>query len=147
MRIYLLLIASTFLFSCIEENELHDVFPINLLNANSSKVWVLSESNDPNEDVVPLVKEYRKCIIFYENNSFREQDLIYLGSNKGAIGKYTIDEDDNGEYILILYYPNQNQEPIQFQIQKIGNTQLVLQKENDKGNLTIWVFQTLNPPY
>jgi len=130
------------LSSCTSENTLLNSFPIQLLHGNSAKVWVISKSSNPNDKDVAAVNNYRKSFIFYSNQSFREQELIHLGSQEGFIGSYTVDEDNHGEITLNLRY--NNNEYSSFIIQSISNTSLSLMKLQE-GHDT-WEFKSLKPP-
>lgn len=146
MRYFILFIASLFLFSCVEENELDALFPTHLFNANSSKVWILSESTDLEFASVPETIAFRTCFIFFDNRSFREQELINLGSTKGEVGKYNIKEDMKGDYILYLYYSNSDKESLRFTIRKIERKELKIQRDVDSYSPAIWTLNTLEPP-
>lgn len=141
MKYLILLIAPLLLYSCINEDALKTNFPIYSLHGNSAKVWVLSASSPPNDKNVRAMDEYRKCFIFYANDRFREQELIHLGSTKGYIGKYRIDEDQNGNTVLKLYYANQENK--HFVVESISDISLSLYHE--KTQVT-WKFKSLTPP-
>lgn len=123
-----------------------DVFPSHLLNANSSKVWTLNYSDNLDADV-PSMEAYRTCFIFFENKNFREQELIHLGSSNGSVGKYSIDEDQEGNFILILHYSHEKRKTLRFVIQKLDNTKLVLEKIEDQTSNCRWDLNTLPPPF
>lgn len=147
MRSLILIIASTLLFSCINEKELHDVFPTHQLNANSSKVWILNQSDDPMVKDIPEMKAYRTCFILFDNYSFKKQKLIFLGSTKGSVGKYTIKKDRDENRILTFYYPEGEQQSLQLIIKKIGNTQLTLERKSNDDSYYTWEFNTMEAPF
>lgn len=121
---------------------MHNSFPIQLLNGNSAKVWVLSGSSNPEDKNIAAMEAYRKSFIFYSDLSFREQELIHLGSNEGAKGSYQINEDQNGDRVLRINYSNDDR--ASFRINAIENNRLTLQKLEDDE--TIWEFRSLKPP-
>lgn len=121
---------------------MHPNFPSHNLHANSAKVWILSKSSNFDEYLVPAMQEYRKTFIFFPNLSFREQELIHLGSDKGLIGSYKIEPDEQGEFVLILFY--QNGERAFYKVLSIKNDYLKL--EDLEGEHTVWELKTLSRP-
>lgn len=128
--------------SCINENTLYTSFPIQLLNGNSAKVWILTKSSDLNDKNITAMNDYRRSFIFYSNDKFREQELINLGSNKGLKGRFTIEEFIDGEIILNLEYSKG--EKAVFLIKEIKNNSLSL-LNLDGSNIT-WKLKSLKPP-
>jgi|SRR5690554_1762856 len=121
---------------------MHPNFPSHNLHANSAKVWILSKSSNFDEYLVPAMQEYRKTFIFFPNLTFREQELIHLGSDKGLIGSYKIETDEQGEFVLILFY--QNGERAFYKVLSIKNDYLKL--EDLEGEHTVWELKTLSRP-
>lgn len=142
MRKLVFIIQPLFLLACINENTLHSSFPAQSLHANSAKVWILSNSSKPNDNRITQMKAYRKTFTFYSNFSFREQELIHLGSNEGLIGKYKIEEDGTANFQLTLEYQAQQSE--RYTILNIGDDNLRLQ--DIEGDHTEWELETLKPP-
>jgi hypothetical protein len=130
------------LFACINENSLHPNFPSHNLHANSAKVWILSKSSNFDEYVVPAMRDYRKTFTFFPNLSFREQELIHLGTSEGVFGKYKIERDQQGDFVLILIY--ENGERAFYKVVRIKNDYLKL--EDLVGEHTVWELNTLNRP-
>jgi len=88
------------------------------------------------------MEAYRKTFIFFSNQSFREQELIHLGSQEGSVGRYKIETNHQDSYVLILLY--ENGERAFYNIVRIKNNYLKL--EDLEGVHTIWEFKTLTPP-
>ncbi|PKR80832.1 hypothetical protein CW751_08680 [Brumimicrobium salinarum] len=127
---------------CISNSSLRKNFPFHILNGNSAKVWILSKSNDVNEYAVPKMRNYRRTFTFFVNKSFREQELIHLGSDNGRIGRYKIIGNGLDDFVLELNY--KDGERSYFKIIRIKNNFLKLQNYHKKE--IEWQFKTLNPP-
>lgn len=105
-------------------------------------MWVLTKSSDSKSDDVPAMDEFRKTFIFYSNLSFREQELIHLGSNRGFKGLFSVEEDQIGEQTLHLNY-SENEKKI-YVIKTIHNNSLTL--TGIDGEQPIWELSSLKPP-
>ena len=142
MRKLILIILPLLLSACINENSLHPNFPSHNLHANSAKAWVLTKSSNFDEYKLPEMNAYRRTFIFYSNLSFREQELIHLGSNEGLIGRYKIEQGKAGYFYLVLNYVDHPS--IVYKIVEIKNDYLKIQ--DLAGDQTEWELKTLNPP-
>ena len=142
MRKLIFTILPLLLFSCVNEYALDSAFPTHNLHANSAKVWILSKSSNFDDYKLPEMHEFRKTFIFYSNLSFREQELIHLGTDEGSVGKYSVNKDESGIFYLTLYYYQKRTE--RYRIVKIKNDYLKIQ--NLEGNQTEWELKTLRPP-
>ncbi|RFC53229.1 hypothetical protein [Brumimicrobium aurantiacum] len=136
-------IIITLLFtSCISEATLQSEFPIQILNGHSAKVWVMKNSDRPGDKEFSAMEEYRKTLTFHLNNTFREQELINLGSNKGKKGKYNVELDQYGDFNLILDYEGFGKQ--RYIIKEASNFKLWLYKLD--GSKTTWQFGGLKAP-
>lgn len=93
------------------------------------------------------MKAYRTCFIFYKNRNFREQDLIRLGSNQGAVGQYYIMQNSDGNYRLTLKYHKGKPKSVHFIIHELETTRLVLLKEKEDHQFDTFELNTLAPPF
>lgn len=142
MKNVIFVISLFLLSSCINENTSHIPFPEQLLHGNSAKVWVLSKTSNPNDPHFSALENYRKSFIFYSNNTFREQELIHLGSKKGRKGKYQIGKVEKGTFAILLTYSDNKMLPLN--IESISNSKLKVKRLLDDP--TIWEFNSLKPP-
>lgn len=139
---YFALFIPLLLTACINEQSLSPVFPAYDLHGNSAKVWVLSESDDQN--AVSTSQAYKNCFIFYSNLHFRDQSLIYLGSQEGKVGSYSVIEDKKYGFILTLHYTDMAETQTKFRVQTVESQQLVLQSIGT--NETTYKFISLPSP-
>ncbi|WP_146194078.1 hypothetical protein [Brumimicrobium oceani] len=137
------IISILLLYSCKNENNSHFSFPIQLLHGNSAKVWILSKSNISTDPYFSSLENYRKTLTFHSNNTFRDQELIHLGSNRGQTGKYKIKKaEKDSNYEILLNYSNE--ETLKLSIHSISNSKLVVKARLNPA--AIWEFNTLKAP-
>jgi hypothetical protein len=108
-HIPLFIIITLALISCIDENSLKPVIPSHLFNANSAKTWIEVAHIKEDVNYAPLYDESKRTYTFFENGTFREQQLIHLGSENGRIGKYSVGISPNLDTTLNIYYKNGDQ--------------------------------------
>nr|WP_299206193.1 hypothetical protein [uncultured Brumimicrobium sp.] len=142
MRSFIFIISSLLLSACINEYTLDSNFPTHHIHSNSAKVWVLNNTDDLKSKKVSKLKAYRKTYTFYLNGTFREQELIHLGSDAGLVGHFRIENDHKDRSKLILDFKDSPSE--YYEIIKITNTYLELKSTGE--NPETWRFKTLKPP-
>lgn len=136
--ISLLLILS----SCIDGSNLKSIFPTHHLDGGNAKIWVLEKSSLENDEAFTLSEDYRKSLIFFSNNTFREQEYIHLGSRQGEFGKYHITQDNQGFYTIKITYIS-HADTLYFEVVYIDNKTLILKNYETS---VIWEFRSLKPP-
>lgn len=90
------------MLGCIYEDSLHPVPPTSLLHANSAKSWVVYSQIDQRKDIAPKLHERKEVFTFYHNGTFRRQQLIHLGSDRGEKGHYNLKVSKKEEDTLLL---------------------------------------------
>jgi hypothetical protein len=109
-----------------------------LINANSAKTWVEVTHIKLGIDHAPIYYESKRTYTFFDNGTFREQQLIHLGSPNGRIGKYSITISAKDTSFNINY---KNGEHLSFNIDFLDTR--VLELSNDSLSCTL---ETLTPP-
>lgn len=127
------------LVGCIYENSLKPVIPNHLVNANSAKTWVKTKHLKNNKNLSPQLNELQTTYTFYSDGTFREQQRIHLGSNKGRKGRYSLIISDKKDTSLSLSYLESN--TYNFHVDFIDIK--VIKLSNDS---VAWTLETLKPP-
>ena len=134
------------LFGCIDKSSLKPIVPNNVLNANSSKVWILQERMIEGKDETPQLRERKRTFTFFDDFQFLEQEMVHLGSNFGLIGSYSLNiEGVNRDTTLNLYYTNENKK-LQFKVTKLGYKTLRLTPITNNAISEEWGLIPLNKP-
>lgn len=116
------------------------MIPGQLIHANSSKVWVKTKViKDNGDNLAPVLNELKTAYILFENGTFREQQLIHLGSKNGVVGSYGVSISETNDTSLVFFYPGNEEE--QFQLEYIDSKQMKLSNQNET-----WFFETLKAP-
>ena len=115
------------------------MIPGHLFHANSAKTWVEIAHIKSGVNHSPLYDESKKTYTFFENGTFRHQQLIHLGSENGRIGKYSIGISPNRDTTLNIYYKNGDE--LTFHIDFVDTKKLLISNDSLKYSL-----ETLVPP-
>lgn len=110
-----------------------------MINANSAKTWVEVAHIKQGADYAPLYNESKRTYTFFDNGTFREQQLIHLGSQNGRIGKYNVTISANKDTTFNINYDNG--EHLSFNIDFLDTR--VLELSNDSLMCSL---ETLTPP-
>lgn len=127
------------LVGCIYENSLKPVIPNHLINANSAKTWVKTEHLKNNKNLSPQLSELQTTYTFYSDGTFREQQRIHLGSDKGRKGRYSLTISEKKDTSFTISYLesgsyNFNVDFIDIKVMKLSNDSVS------------WTLETLKPP-
>ncbi len=128
------------MMSCIYEGSLRPVLPSSLLHANSAKSWVVHSQVDKRQELAPQLQERKEVFTFYHNGTFRRQQLIHLGSERGEKGYFSLKvSKQKQDTMVFLHYADNRKEQwhdLKVQTRKISC-------RNDQMHLTL---QTLKVP-
>lgn len=127
------------LVSCIYENSLKPIIPNNLINANSAKTWVKTKHIKNNKNLSPQLNELQTSYTFYSDGTFREQQMIHLGSDKGRKGRYSLTISEKKDTSFTLSYLKSSS--YNFHVDFIDVK--VMKLSNDSVS---WTLETLKPP-
>lgn len=139
MKFVVIILLSLLISSCINERDLRPIIPIELINANSAKTWIKTGHIVKNQNAAPRLNELRKTFTFYHDGTFREQQMIHLGSNKGRVGRFNLGITKQQDTLLRLYY--HLAEDIELQIKHIDSRSMKIQKDS-----ATWILETMEPP-
>lgn len=139
MKPVVVILLTLLLGSCINEGDLRPVIPIQLINSNSAKTWIKTGHLIKNKNTAPRLNELRTTYTFYHDGTFREQQMIHLGSNKGRVGRFNLSITKQQDTLLRLYY--HLAEDVEFKIKHIDSRSLKIQRDS-----VLWILETMEPP-
>jgi hypothetical protein len=140
LKIFIYISTGLFcLFSCINEDSLKPIIPNHLINANSAKVWVKTGHIVNNRNLSPQLSELRTTYTFFADGTFREQQMIHLGSNQGRKGYYSLIISEKKDTTFNLNYTSN--EANTFHLDFIDVKSLKLSNDSVK-----WILKPLEPP-
>jgi len=130
-KIKMITITSVFLMDCQST-----VTPIvlqinNLLNDDSSKVWMLTSEQINGKEISEHNKNFKKVFVFYNDMTYCEQTLNRLGNSQPRYGTYQI-SNQNNNLILIA-----NRDTVNYIIQSYSKQAIELVSNKKQEDVRI----------
>lgn len=141
MKLLITILFSLLISGCISESSLKPVVPMQIIHANSAKVWILESLIVNQVEKSPQTRDFKTAYIFYENGEFLKQKMVHLGSNKGEKGNFSLTIlPEHQDTILYLNYKDRSKKSYYL---KLCTSKEMRLQESENVNLT---FKTLPNP-